>query len=87
MIPSPRLVNKTTCIGCLIWPVNREPPKAGRMDPLVVNRPVRVSRRDLEKVMFSDLADGILADYKKNQRKSAVRLGNSLAHLRAAFSG
>lgn len=46
-----------------------------------------LSRRDLEKVTFSDLAELIRADYAKNGRKSADRLENSLAHLTAAFSG
>jgi integrase len=44
-------------------------------------------RRDLERVKYEDLEALIVADYRKNQRKSAGRLGNSLAHLRARFSG
>lgn len=45
-----------------------------------------LSRRDLEKVTFDDLADLILADYRKNSRKSIRRLETSLLHLRAGFS-
>ena len=44
-----------------------------------------VSRRDLEKVTFDDLADVIRADYQKNGRKSARRLNTSLIHLSGAF--
>ncbi len=46
-----------------------------------------VSRRDLEKVTFEDLGALILADYKKNQRRSTDRLQRSLKHLRRAFGG
>lgn len=43
------------------------------------------SRRDLEKVTFSDLAGLIVSDYKKNRRRSITRLHNSLEHLRRRF--
>lgn len=46
-----------------------------------------VSMRDLERVEFRELADLIEADYSKNGRKSADRLKQLLAHLRAAFGG
>jgi integrase len=46
-----------------------------------------VSRRDLEKVTFEDLEALILADYKKNQRRSTDRLQRSLKYLRSAFGG
>jgi len=46
-----------------------------------------ISRRDLEKVKFADLAAAIRADYAKNRRKSARRLETSLIHLSTAFDG
>ena len=46
-----------------------------------------ISRRNLEKVKFADLAAGIRAHYAKNRRKSARRLETSLIHLSAAFDG
>ncbi len=46
-----------------------------------------VSQRDLEKVTLEDLEALILADYKKNQRRTTDRLQHSLKHLRAAFGG
>jgi len=45
-----------------------------------------ISRRDLEKVTFPELAGLITADYAKNARKSTRRLKSSLHHLTAAFS-
>ncbi len=45
-----------------------------------------LSRRDLEKVQFSELANLIRADYEKNGRKSVKRLKGALKHLTAAFS-
>lgn len=46
----------------------------------------RVSRRDLEKVAFEDLAELILADYRKNGRRSIRRIETALLHLRPAFA-
>lgn len=41
--------------------------------------------RDLEKVTFSELKQGVLTDYRNNHRKSLDRLERSLTHLTEAF--
>ena len=40
-----------------------------------------------EKVTFDELADGFLADYRINQKKSLVRAERSVNHLKAVFDG
>jgi len=40
-----------------------------------------------EKVRFDELAEGFLADYRINQKKSLERAGHSVSHLKEAFEG
>lgn len=40
-----------------------------------------------EKVTFDELADGFLADYRINKKKSLVRAERSVNHLKAVFEG
>jgi hypothetical protein len=40
-----------------------------------------------EKVRFDELAEGFLADYRVNQKKSLERAEHSVKHLKSAFEG
>ncbi|HUG01909.1 MAG TPA: tyrosine-type recombinase/integrase [Longimicrobiales bacterium] len=47
----------------------------------------KVTGADERRVMFEDLCDGILTDYKVNGRRSVKRLRASLKHLARTFAG
>ncbi|MBE0426956.1 MAG: hypothetical protein IBX72_09970 [Nitrospirae bacterium] len=40
----------------------------------------------VEKILYDELAEDLITDYKMNDRKSLERLENSLLHLNASFS-
>jgi len=42
---------------------------------------------NFEKVIFDNLADGLLQDYRINQRKSLIRAEQSVGHLKRFFEG